>query len=100
MSGITESLIQYKIHCQLLYSKSLHKDSVTPSRSEFFPKSCPQDSQYAYVSMAGKGERKGTDPLPLIGVADQKVTAEGGRKHCSAPFGQKNFVFVQKHKKL
>lgn len=46
------------------------------------------------------GKEKGTDSLPLIGVADQKVVVEGGRQHCSAPFGQKNFVFVQKPKKL
>lgn len=46
------------------------------------------------------GTEKGTDSLILIGVAGQKVTVEGGRKHCSAPFGKKNFVFAQKHKKL
>lgn len=78
----------------------MHKDSITPSLSEFSAKSCSQDSQYAYISMAGMGKEKESDSLPLIGVADQKVIVEGGRKHCSAPFGQKNFVLVQKPKKL
>jgi len=37
----------------------LHRASVTLSLNEFFAKSGLQDSQYAYVSAAGNGERKG-----------------------------------------
>lgn len=58
MLGIIYSLIHYKIHPQFPYSKSLHKASVTLSLNEFFAKSGPQDSQYAYVSTAGNGEGK------------------------------------------